>query len=846
MDVSKYSQSSVEIIKEANKIAIRKNNVEVSDLHIFYAILSLKEKLIRTYFKELGIIYQEILDDTENALTKLRSAKGISSLYTSRSYQRALLIAEEISRNQFEEKIKIEHLLLALLRESDMPTAKLARLHGLTYKNLNELVAKKFNEYLLKGVDQETIINLEKYGTVLTKEAIEGRLDPVIGRDTETRNAIRILSRRIKNNPVLIGDAGVGKTAIVEGIVQRIVAGDVPDDLKDKVIFSLDMTSLVAGAKYRGDFEERLKKILEIIKDSKGRIILFIDEIHNIIGSGSTSGTMDTANMLKPMLARGEILTIGATTIEEYRKYIEVDRALDRRFQKILIEEPSIETTIAIMRGIKSKYENHHMIKITDPAITEAVKLSKRFLTERKLPDVAIDVIDEACAQVKMARDQKPEELDNLHREIVKLEMENIGLKSEKDSLSTHRSKEKEEKIKELEAKLAERTELYNKEKERQESIVKLEREIDIIGFEIEEAKDKRDFEKLDKFVKLKEKTSAKLEEIINHGEYYPLKTKVTPSEVKDIISKMSGMPKSKLKYDKLDSIKMVREKLKEDFVGADDMIDKIINTYIISEGGLFQRQRPVLSFIVSGPSSSGKSYIARLLADNLYEGDKSLLTFDMSEFTDKSSITKLIGAPPGYVGYEFGGVLTQSLRTRPYSVLVFENIENAHFEVQNLVLQIVQDGTIKDNKGRDINLTNAIVVLTMSLEEGADYDLFIKENLNVDFRKYVDYDFRLKKLYDDKLDKLIRLNFKDLEKALGERQIDLSYADGFFESFGAYAKEEGLDARDLKKLIEQDVYYLICEKNLTEEIEAFSKLILDFDGENKFAVKLKENKNKE
>ena len=846
MDISKYSQSSVEIIKEANKVAIRKNNVEVSDLHIFYAILILEEKLIRTYFKELKVIYQDILDDAENALTKLRSAKGITSLYTSRSYQRALLIAEEISRNQFEEKIKIEHLVLALLRESDMPTAKLAKTHGLTYENFNELVAKKFNEYLLKGVDQETIIKLEKYGTVLTKEAIEGRLDPVIGREEETRNAIRILSRRIKNNPVLIGDAGVGKTAIVEGIVQRIVAGDVPDDLKDKIIFSLDMTSLVAGAKYRGDFEERLKKILEIIKDSKGRIILFIDEIHNIIGSGSASGTMDTANILKPMLARGEILTIGATTIEEYRKYIEVDKALDRRFQKILIEEPSVETSIAIMRGIKSKYENHHMIKITDPAITEAVKLSKRFLTERKLPDVAIDVIDEACAQVKMARDQKPEELDNLHRQIVQLEMENIALKNERDTLSTHRSKEKEEKIKVLEEKLSQKTDLYNKEKERQESIVKLEREIDIIALEIEEAKDKRDFENLDKYVNLKEKVSEKLKKIEEQGEYYPLKTKVGVSEVKDIISKMSGMPKAKLQYDKLDSIKNVRSKLKEEFVGADDMIDKIINTYIISEGGLFERQRPVLSFVVSGPSSSGKSYIAGLLADFLYEGDKSLLTFDMSEFTDKSSITKLIGAPPGYVGYEFGGVLTQALRTKPYSVLVFENIENAHHEVQNLVLQIIQDGSIKDNKGRSINLKNSIVVLTMNIDEDTDYDSYIKENLDVDFGKYVDYVFKLSRLDDDKLDKLIALNFKELEKDLAERQINLSYEDGFFDRFGKYAKKEELDARSLKKLIEQDVYFLICEKNLESEIEAFSKLTLDFDDEDNFTVKLKENKNKE
>lgn len=421
--------------------------------------------------------------------------------------------------------------------------------------------------------------------------------------------------------------------------------------------------------------------------------------------------------------------------------------------------------------------------------------------------------------------------------------MENIALKNEKDSLSNHRSKEKEEKIKELEKELEKKTDLYNKEKERQETIVKLEREIDIIGFEIEEAKDKRDFENLDKFVSLKDNVSEKLKKIENQGEFYPLRTKVGVSEVKDIISKMSGMPKSKLQYDKLDSINIVREKLKEEFVGGDDMIDKIINTYIIAEGGLFERSKPVLSFIVTGPSSSGKSYIAKLLADYLYEGDKSLLSFDMSEFTDKSSITKLIGAPPGYVGYEFGGVLTQALRTKPYSVLVFENIENAHFEVQNLVLQIVQDGTIKDNKGRDINLKNSIVVLTMTVEDG---DESAKEKLDVDFGKYVDYVFKLKRLDDDKLDKLISLNFKELEKALAERQINLSYAGGFFDKFGKYAKDEGFDARSLKKLIEQDVYFLICEKNLTSEIKAFSELILDFDGENKFTVKLKEKNNKE
>lgn len=471
MDIYKYSQSAINVIKAANQIAIRKSNSEVTDLHLLLSILQYQDISIREHLTSMGVIVQELEDATENAVDKLRSSKGLTSLYTSRSHQRALLISEEISRNFYEELVSLEHLLLALLREEDMATAKLAKIHGLDYAGLTKQISKKFNEGFMNGISQETVQTLSKYGRDLTKEAMEGRLDPLIGREEEIRNAIRILSRRIKNNPVLIGEPGVGKTAIVEGIVQRIVKGDVPDNLKGKLVFSLDMTSLIAGAKFRGDFEERLQKLLELIRDSEGKIILFIDELHNIVGAGNTSGTMDTANMLKPMLARGEILTIGATTIDEYRKYIEVDGALDRRFQKILIEEPSVEATIAIMRGIKAKYENHHMVRITDPALTEAVRLSKRFLTERKLPDVVIDVIDEACALVKMVRDQKPMELDDLHRNIVKVEMERITLKNEDDAISKHRMLEKETEIEELKKKLEERTELYNLEKERQENI---------------------------------------------------------------------------------------------------------------------------------------------------------------------------------------------------------------------------------------------------------------------------------------------------------------------------------------------------------------------------------------
>ena len=472
MDIKKYSQAAVDVINHANKIAIRYGNSEVTDLHLLYAILQNPNNQIEEFLKESSVNFQQLKDDVENALTRIRSAKGVSNLYVSRSYQKVLLVAEELCRNLFEEKINLDHIFLSLLKETETTSSKILGKHDLDYENFMQFVSRKFNEQFLNGIAKETIASLEKYGRNLTKEAIEGKLDPVIGRGEETRSSIRVLSRRIKNNPILIGEAGVGKTAIVEGIVQRIVKGDVPDNLKNRIVFSLDMTSLVAGTKFRGDFEDRLKKILETVKGSDGKIILFIDEIHNIIGAGNTSGTMDTANILKPMLARGEILIIGATTIEEYKKYIEKDGALDRRFQKILVDEPSVETSISILRGIKSKYEKHHMVKISDAALVDAVKLSKRFLSYRKLPDVAIDVIDEACALTRMTKDQKPVEIDNLNRALIQAETEKIALMDETDNISRDRVLEKEKEIEDLKATLEEKTQLYEKEKERQEQIL--------------------------------------------------------------------------------------------------------------------------------------------------------------------------------------------------------------------------------------------------------------------------------------------------------------------------------------------------------------------------------------
>lgn len=841
MDASRYSQQAVNIIREANQIAIRNSNSEVTDLHLFYAVLLHSENTLREYFKELGVVYQNLKDDAENAVEKLRAVKGITNLYTSRSYQRALLISDEISRNLFEEYITSEHILLATLREEDMASSKLAKLHGLTYTELRSLISNKFNESFMSGIAKESIIQLSKYGRNLTAEALEGKLDPVIGREDEERSAIRILSRRIKNNPVLIGEAGVGKTAIVEGIVQRIVRGDVPDNLKEKIVFSLDMGSLIAGAKYRGDFEERLQNILEIIRDSEGKIILFIDELHNIIGSGNTSGTMDTANLLKPMLARGEILTIGATTIEEYRKYIEVDGALDRRFQKILVEEPSIDTTITILRGIKHKYENHHGVKITDPALTEAAKLSKRFLPERKLPDVVVDVIDEACSLVKMARDQNPEEIDMLHRNIVNLEMEKIALKNEDDEVSRLRYLEKDRESKELEQELEEKTKLYNLEKERQEEIIRNEHELSLIEEDMKDAKEKRNFKALDKLVDTEKKVEEKLKALESIEPYYPIKTKVTVNEVREIISKLSGMPKNKLQSNSLKRLNEIRDKIKTEFVGSDDMIDRMINTYMISEGGLLSRTKPVGSFMICGPSGSGKSYIGELLSEYLYDGQRSLIKFDMSEFSDKSSITKLIGAPPGYVGYEFGGALTEQLRTKPYSVIVFENIDKAHYEVQSLILQMIQSGELKDNKGRIINLRNTIIILALTTHSAEDFKAKLEDDHIGNMDKNVDYTFYIKEPSLKDKENLITLNLQKLGDELKERQIILKWSDDFIREFLEMASKENMDAKDIKKVVEQEIYFLIVERNLENELKSFTTITLYFDDNGSFNLKVEE-----
>ena len=820
MDMSKYSQKSVEMIQSANKIAIRNDNSEVTDLHLLYAILLGEEKLILDFLEESSVNLQKLKEDCENAIKKLKSLKGVQGLYVSRSYQKILLISEEISRNLFEDSIYNRHILLAILRERDNSSAKLLSLYDIDYDKFMQFISKRFNESFFDGIAKETLTTLDKYGRNMTNEALEGKLDPVIGREEETRSAVRVLSRRIKNNPILIGEAGVGKTAIVEGLVQRIVKEDVPDNLKGRIVFALDMTSLLAGAKYRGDFEDRLKRVLEIVKESDGKIILFIDEIHNIIGTGNSSGTMDTANILKPMLARGEILTIGATTIDEYKKYIEKDGALDRRFQKILVEEASEETSIAILRGIKAKYEKHHMVKISDTALVDAVKLSKRFLSYRKLPDVAIDVMDEAAALTHMAKDQKPEEIDNINRQLVQLEMEKIALKDQEDSISQERIEEKENQIEALKKDLLKKTKLYELEKDRQEDILVNEKELEYIENEIEVIKDEQRLDELDEKIKSKEIVEKKLKKLTSKKAYYPIKTSVTSDEVKEIVSKISGMPKVKLQLNKLENIDTIRENLKMDFVGSDYMIDKIIDTYLISESGLFDRRKPIGSFLLAG-KGAGKTYIAELVAKYIFDGESSLLSFDMGEYTEKSSVTKLIGAPPGYVGYEAGGLLTEAIRIKPYRVIVFRDIEKANIEIQSLVEQIISQGKLKDNKGRDIDLKNTLVFLTSSIEDRI-----------ARISTIVDYVFHLKDLDHDAIAKLIKINLDKLKNQLDESYISLEYGDKFLDDLIAYAIKYNMNVRDIKRFIEQELYLDISKKVLDNKSDQRLELILNVKDE--------------
>lgn len=835
MDSSKYSQKAIGTLKKAQELAIRHKNVEVTDLHLALAILADSESKIVKLLNEKGIIVRAICDGLELAISKLASPKGVKSLYLSRTYQKALLNAEEIARNLYESLVNQNHLLLALLKDDDNQTSKICKLNSLNYENLNNELVKKFTDSFSKGISEEMLKTLEKYGVDLTKQAEEGKIDPVIGRDEETDSVIRVLSRRIKSNPVLIGEAGVGKTAIVEGIVQRIASGDVPDILKNKIVFSLDMASLISGAKYRGDFEERLKKLLEIIKDSNGRIILFIDEIHNIIGAGNTSGTMDTSNILKPMLARGEILTIGATTIDEYRLYIEKDGALDRRFQKILVEEPSEEATISILRGIKNKYERHHLVEISDLAIVDAVRLSKRYLPERKLPDIAIDIIDEASAMVSMYRDQEPKLISDLNRNIVQLETERILLKRESDQVSHLRLEDLEKKISILKDEYNNLSDNYRKEKEKRKEIARLDKDLEVLSNQLKDSKAKHEFEKLDKLMEVKERTQKKLSFLYNSKELFPLRATVSSDEVKEVISKLSGMPKRNLNNLDGDISKQLKDKIKSVFVGGNDLIEDIVNAFTRDKAELVKRNKPIASYLLTGPSGVGKTYLAKVIADTYYDGKRSLITLDMSEFSDKSSITKIIGAPPGYVGFDMGGSLAEIVRTRPYCVIAIENIERANLEVLGVIFRIIKEGFITDSKGRNIDFKKTIVFINYKLDN-PDY----LDKIRPDILASVDKTYFLNEFTKADMIKLSRLKLEELKNELEKSGIYLSWTESTVGKLAdiSYCKKHGCNI--LNRIIEDNILTSLSENSIKEDKNRIINASFEFDQNNNIKIIIK------
>ena len=804
MDTTTYTQEAAFLLKKGQDLAIKNENLELTNLHILYSILDDEGSKVFKILLDLGLPLKLIKDDLDQAIKKLKSPKGVTKLYLSKAYQKMILSSGEISRTMYASKVSSSHILLGILKGDDQ-ASKIAGKYGLNYEVFEEALIDSYTKDLIEGVSKDSLSKLSKYGRNLTKEALEGKLDPVIGRDRELNSLIRILSRRLKNNPILIGEAGVGKTAIVEGLVQRIVKKDLPDLLQNKIVFSLDMTALVAGAKYRGDFEERLQEVLDIIKDSNGKIILFVDEIHNIIGSGSSSGTMDTANILKPMLARGEILTIGATTIDEYKKYIEKDSALDRRFQKILIEEPSEETTLSILRGIKSKYESHHKVTITDQALVETVKLAKRYLPQRKFPDVCVDIIDEAAALLRMYADQTPKEIDDLKRQISQLETEKALIKIE-DGKSSYRLEDLEKSIEEKNIIYHEKLSAYKREKARQEDLIKEKIALEDIDKQISQAKAADDYEKLDNLLLGKKSIEAEIKDLETQGPFYKIANQVKVDQVRDLVESLSGMPQKTTAYN-LDYFKSLKANLKEKLVAMDPLVDSLVDSFIRSKAKVIKEKKPIGSFLLLGPSGVGKSYFSDLVAREIYDGDVSRIKMDMGEFTDKSALTKLLGAPPGYVGFDMGGALCENIRIHPYSVVAFDNIDRAHKDIFSTIINIMKNGKIKDSKGRDADFSNAFLIFSLSTDLDEDKAREkLEELLPKDFLRSLDLIYYIDRLNEEDARKLVQIKLKDLTESLKKSYIEFSYDKDLEDYLVAQVLAEKNSGLSLNKIIEEDL----------------------------------------
>ena len=842
-----FTQKSMEAISEAHNFAIRYKHSDMKVEHLLLALIGQMNGLIPNLLKKMGIDTVDLMKKLEEKLDRMPKIEGgVSDPRPNAEMNRVLVGAEDYAKKMEDAYISTEHLFLASYDNNSF-----LKENGVVKKQFeNALEGVRGGKKIMTDNPENTYEALDKYGKDLVELARKGKIDPIIGRDNEIRRAIQILSRRNKNNPILIGEPGVGKTAIAEGIAQRILNGDVPENLKDKTIFSLDMGALISGAKYRGEFEERLKAVLDELENSDGRIILFIDEVHNIVGAGKTEGSMDAGNLLKPMLARGEIKVIGATTIDEYRKYIEKDAALERRFQPILVNEPSVEDTISILRGLKEKFEIFHGIRITDNALVTAATMSDRYINDRFLPDKAIDLIDEAAAKVKTEINSMPTELDEVTRRVMQLEIEKVALEKEKDQASKDRLENLEKELAELNEKKAAFQSQWENEKQEVEKIKKLNEEIEKVRLEIEAAQRKNDYNKLAELqygvLPQLEKDRTELQEKAKeHDNNKLLKQEIDSEEIAEIVGKWTGIPVSKLMQGEKEKILNLAKYMKERVIGQDDAIETISDTIIRSRAGLKDPNRPIGSFIFLGPTGVGKTYLTKTLSLNLFDDENNIVRIDMSEYMDKFSVTRLIGAPPGYVGYEEGGQLTEAVRRKPYSVILFDEIEKAHPDVFDVLLQLLDDGRLTDGKGKVVDFKNTIVIMTSNigseiiLEDPQLSDTTkeavldeMKHRFKPEFLNRIDDIIIFKSLGKDSVKNIIKLILEDINHKLKEQFIKVEFTDSALDFIVNEAYDPAYGARPLKRFVQKDIETNLSKMILSNEIPENSTILIDSDGE--------------